>query len=185
MSRNGDTPFDPRASGTLGDLSHDTERALLERAVRAAHAASIEAGVATEYVRELRAGMAAIQECLDALTVSVARMRAEQSRQSAKLGLVDSEIKRVERRASRPDLAAHTVDFAALAYEREDTEVRRIKAELAYTEQKRLAELEKDKQLRAEAAMLRADVWKWVRPVGALVVAAGGAVLIAAMKGCL
>jgi len=177
MSRNGDAPFDQRASGTLGDLSHDTERALLERAVRAAHAASIEAGVATEYVRELRAGMAATQECLDALTVSVARMRAEQSRQSAKLGLVDSEIKRVERRASRPDLQAHTVDFAALAFDREDTEVRRIKAELAHVE-----------RLRVEAAGRRADLWRGARRVATLLVPAMvvlSAWLVAWLKGWL
>lgn len=150
----------------LGDVDDRDLRALVRESVRLVGALREDLLV---WIEVSRAAHDAQQETLDALTVSVARVRAEQARQSAKLGLVDAEQRKA--RASRPDLRAHTgPDFAGLVYEGEITRVRRERAELAEIE-----------RLRLEAAGRRADMWSWVRRIAQVVVPAVALLVIAVL----
>lgn len=163
-------------------------RALVRECVHLVGAMRVDLGVHIELAQESDKRTRTIdekldsqQETLDALTVSVARVRAEQSRQAQRLGVVDdtakkaaAEVQRVERRASQPNLQAP--DFAGLVYEGEITKVRRERAELAEIE-----------RVRAERHQRNADIWRGVKHVGRALAGAGvvAAAVGAILKGCM
>lgn len=158
-------------------------RALAERACRDAFAAGVEAGVAAEYAKAASIKVDQIGEVMDLLSLRYendalarvdrdAAIMVELGRINTHLGMVKAEQRKA--RASKPE---HGVDFAALVFDREDTEVRRIKAELAHVE-----------RLRAEAAARRADLWRGAKRVAVLSTPAVVAIVIAvlaALKGWL
>lgn len=172
-ARNGDTtPPEATAPARLEADVRD-HAALLREVIHSLDMVREDAGVHLEYAKANHAATQTLTLALDAtntrldeLTLGFLRMQAEQKRQSAKLGIVDSEVKRVDRRASRPDLVAHVApphvpDFAGLVYEGEITKVRRERAELA--------ELER---VRAESHERRADMWNGAKRVARLALAA-------------
>jgi len=183
VSRNGDT-FDPRASDELEvptglpPLNGKPPEWLLAEAVRRSHHAWQCSAAAVEQTRqartESRESIKLLRDEIGAVAELLGRTASELTRLQTHMGLAESVATTAAKIiAGRPPLPSDPLRERLIDsfLERDDTEVRRIKAEIVFAEKKRLTELEKanlelenEKRLQAEAAEWRAAKRRgWIR----------------------